>query len=238
MHELAILSYHKIGPPPEEWWSWYYVPEDVLADQLRRLRADGWEPIDAAAFLHGLRAPETLAPRSMLLTFDDAYRSFEWTALPVLRELDVPSMLFVPTDFIGGSNAFDEDVEPREDICGWTDIRRLQRAGVSIQSHTASHRAFSELRLDEQERELSGSKRVLEEMLEATVEVVAYPYGDAGTAPGALEAVLERTGYRAGCVYGGGATGLPTADRYRLPRLAMGPDTDVEHELAARMEGR
>lgn len=34
-------------------------------------------------------------------------------------------------------------------------------------------------------------------------------------------------GYRAACLYGGGPSPIPPADAYFLPRLAMGPDTDL-----------
>ncbi len=43
--------------------------------------------------------------------------------------------------------------------------------------------------------------------------------------------MLKRVGYRAACLYGGGPTRLPAADHYRLARLAVGPDTDLQEEL-------
>ena len=68
-------------------------------------------------------------------------------------------------------------------ICDWDDLRELERLGVSIQSHGASHRPFSKLSLPEQEEELTRSKTALEANLEKPVEVFAYPYGDGGTEP-------------------------------------------------------
>jgi peptidoglycan/xylan/chitin deacetylase (PgdA/CDA1 family) len=141
-------------------------------------------------------------------------------------------VLFVPTDFVGDLNGFDDDVEPPEAICDWDDLRALARAGVSIQSHTASHPAFSELTPEAQVEELARSKAALEDHLEAPVEVVSYPYGDAGRDPPALGPLLDRLGYRAGCLYGWGVSAVPVADRFLLPRLTMGPDTDLDAELA------
>jgi hypothetical protein len=62
------------------------------------------------------------------------------------------------------------------------------------------------------------------------VDLLAYPYGDPGDAQRVPEA-LERAGYRAAFRYGGGAFRLPVENPYLLPRLAMGPDTDVREEL-------
>ena len=139
--------------------------------------------------------------------------------------------MFVPSDFIGKVNSFDAGNEPEEAICDWEDLRELQRCGVAIQSHGASHRTFSELAPPEQEAEMLRSKVVLEAGLGAPVEIFSYPYGDCGLDPAGIEKMLERSGYRAACLYGGGPNLLPIADPYGLARLAMGPDTDLMAEL-------
>jgi peptidoglycan/xylan/chitin deacetylase (PgdA/CDA1 family) len=235
MRRIAVLSYHKVGAPaPGGWETWYYVPERVFADHLLTLRKGGWEVIDAAAFLAGLADPEALPERAALITFDDGYRSVREAALKCLRRFDYPAVLFVPSDFIGRSNEFDEGSEPEEPICDWDDLRKLARSGVSIQSHGASHRAFSELSPAERETELASSKATLEAGLDHRVALFAYPYGDDAGAPPDLRRALERAGYAAACGYGGGPFPLPAADPYRLHRVAMGPDTDLAAVLADR----
>lgn len=232
---LAILGYHKIGAPPASGWeTWYYVPEATFADQLRCLKEKGWQVVDVKAFLRGLAAPAGLPKRASLLTFDDGYKSIRDVALPWLLRFEYPAVLFVPTDFIGGCNSFDLGLEPEEAICDWEDLRELERRGVSIQSHGASHRPFSDLELSEQEQELLRSKSALEGGLEKHVEVFAFPYGDDGLDPKVVSKALGRVGYRAACLYDGGLNRLPILDRYRLSRVAMGPDTDLEAELESR----
>jgi peptidoglycan/xylan/chitin deacetylase (PgdA/CDA1 family) len=236
---LALLGYHKIGPAPGGWETWSYVPEAIFADHLRHLREDGWQVIDLPAFLRGLAAPETLPPRAALLTFDDGYRSNLTVAVPWLRRFGLPAVLFMPTDFIGRRNTFDADVEPEEDICTWEDLRELERAGVAVQSHGCSHRALSDLTRPEWEAEIVRSRAVLEEGLGRPVEVFGYPYGDGGRDPEEVRGVLRASGYRAACLYGGGPVPVPPADAYRLPRLAVGPDTDLPAALRALApEGR
>jgi peptidoglycan/xylan/chitin deacetylase (PgdA/CDA1 family) len=229
---LAILSFHKIGKPsPGGWDTWFYIPEGTFAGHLSYLRENGYRVIDLAAFLGSLAAPDSLPERAALLTFDDGYRSIYEVALPWLLRFGYPAVLFVPSDFIGGRNRFDADVEPDEAICDWDDLEELERSGVSVQSHGASHRRFSELTPAEQEAELLRSKAKLEARLRKTVEVFAYPYGDSGGDPQAVARALKRAGYRAACLYGGGPNPLPIADPYRLARLAMGPDTDLQAVL-------
>src|SRR6185437_280983 len=181
---LAVLGYHKIGPPPPGGWeTWSYVPEETFASHLRYLRETGWQVIDLAAFLHGLAAPQTLPRRAALLTFDDGYRSNLTVAVPWLQRFSFPAVLFVPTDFIGRRNTFDANVEPEEEICTWADLRELERAGVAVQSHGCSHRTLSDLGPREWEREIVRSRAVLEEGLGRPVEVFCYPYGDGGRDP-------------------------------------------------------
>jgi peptidoglycan/xylan/chitin deacetylase (PgdA/CDA1 family) len=241
---LAILGFHKIGEPPSDGWeTWFFIPETTFAEQLKFLQENDWQVIDREAFLRGLKAPEDLPERAALLTFDDGYRSMRTVALPWLIRFGYPAILFVPTDFIGGRNTFDA-AEPEGAICDWDDLAELERWGVSVQSHGATHRPFSQLAPADLEEELHRSKAALEEGLGKRVDVFSYPYGDDGVSsypygdaranPQVLRQVqeaLKRIGYRAACLYGGDANRLPGADPYRLTRLAMGPDTQLHAEL-------
>ncbi|MQA73298.1 MAG: polysaccharide deacetylase family protein [Solirubrobacterales bacterium] len=231
---LAILSYHKVGDPPRAAWEpWNYVPEAMLAEQLSAVHEDGWQFVELADALRGVYDPDSLPARSALVTFDDGYRSVLERGLPVLRDLGCPAVVFMPAAFIGGVSTFDRGVsEPLEPLCGWDELRELQGAGISVQSHGFKHLHFSKCDPELLEAELKRSKRMLEEGLERTVELFAFPYGDGGANPAAVTRALEHFGYRAACLYGGGAVALPTADRYRLSRLAIGFGSDVVAELA------
>jgi peptidoglycan/xylan/chitin deacetylase (PgdA/CDA1 family) len=231
---LAIVSYHKIGaePPPGDWESWYYVAEDLFMQQLEQFASAGWTFIGIDILRAGLDDPSALPGRALLLTFDDGYRSFSTTALPCLERLGHPCVLFVPTNHIGGTNVWDRDEEPDEALCGWHDLLDLQEAGVAIQSHGASHRSMVDLSPAERYEELRRSRSCLEDRLGAAVDVIAYPYGDDAGMPSSLRAALAEAGYRAGCLYGGGPNLVPLPDRYRLSRLALGPDSDLAAMLA------
>ena len=229
---LAILSFHKIGhPPPDGWETWNYIPEAIFVEQLSQLGTMGWEVIDVDLMLQGLEQPHLLPERAALLTFDDGYASMVTVTLPVLERFGYPGVSFVPTDFIGRTNVWDVDNEPEERICDWDELRHLEAGGVSVQSHSASHPWFSSLTLGELHRELQRSKAALEDGLQTPVDVLAFPYGDEGRDSGDVRQALQVTGYRAACLYGGGPSGVPVSDPYRLGRLTMGPDTDLPSAL-------
>lgn len=232
---LAVLSFHKIGRPSvPEWDTWFYIPEEVFATQLRWLRTNDWHVLSAGEFLRGLLDPGTLPERSALLTFDDGYQSMATVALPNLRRFGFPAVIFVPTAYIGGTNAFDVDNEPEERMCTWEELRWLEARGVAVESHGVTHRSLSGLSSAEQREELEGSKAVLERGLGKRVEMFAFPFGD-GCPPGALAPALCRAEYHAAFLYGDRDTYVPETppvrDPFRIDRIAMGPDTDLEAVL-------
>lgn len=228
-----MLGYHKIGPSPVGFPpTWFYIPEDTFTRHLAFLGEEQWTIIDLEAFLHGLEHPETLPDRAVLLTFDDGCKSITRAAMICLRRFGFPAIAFIPAHYIGKTNSFDSGIEPEEPICDWADLKKLDAAGVSIQSHSASHRKFSTLDLAELERELIGSKATVEAGLGESVTAIAFPFGDSGSDRAETETLLAKAGYRAAFLYGGGPLDPGRLHRYRIPRLAMGPDTDLRTALA------
>jgi peptidoglycan/xylan/chitin deacetylase (PgdA/CDA1 family) len=226
---LAILAFHKIGEPgPNGWETWYYNTAAEFSGYLSYLRKHDWRVIDVATLVRGLAEPDALPERAALLTFDDGYRSILEVATPVLRGFGYPAVVFVPAAYVGmGSHAFDADSgEPDEPLCDWDELRELERHGVSVQSHGATHRAFSRLDPTQQEDELCRSKAVLESHLQKPVELFSFPYGDGGSEPGDVRRRLERAGYRAACLYDGLVNPVPPRDPFRLSRLTLGRWTD------------
>jgi peptidoglycan/xylan/chitin deacetylase (PgdA/CDA1 family) len=229
---LAILAYHKIGAPsPVGWETWYYVPEQVFLRHLTILHDRGWEVIDADTLLRALDGSEELPRRAALLTFDDGYRSVREVALPWLVRFGFPAVVFVPTGFIGSVNTFDAGLEPEEPICDWDHLHDLERNCVSVQSHGVTHQLFSSLSPVEQANELVESKRRLEDGMRKPVTLFAFPYGDPGADERMVSTRLRSAGYRAACLYDGGLNHGPIRHPYRLARLTMGPDTDLDRRL-------
>ena len=235
---LAVLSYHKIGePPPDGWSSWYYVSEGLFAAHLGYLHDRGWPVLDAEAFIHGLRDPGSLPDRSVLLTFDDAYRSMRSVALPILGRFDLPAVVFVPAGLIGQSNDWDTGIEPRERLCDRDDLAALRAGGVSIQSHGWGHRRFSEISADEREAELRRSRTALEKEAGSSVSLFAYPYGDDGEGSPEIRAQVEGAGYSAAFLFGGGPVEMPPGDPFGIERLPVGSDTDLDALLGSVSAG-
>ncbi len=230
---VAVLGYHKIGISPGEWESWYYVSQPLLEEHVTVLIDEGFGPLGPEELIAGLDDPASLPERSFLITFDDAYSSLSVEALPWLLAGGLPAVVFVPTAYVGGLNEFDRDVEPEEPIFSWEELSSLRARGICVQSHGVSHRAFSELTEAELASEAEASKAQIERATGAPVNLFSYPYGDSGRDHAASQAILKAAGYVAAFGYGGGPAPVRSSDRFLLPRIAVGPDTDLRAELGA-----
>ena len=98
---LRVLTYRRVDFPsarPELYPGTISARPDDFARQMQYL-ARNYQVVDMADVLSTLRCGEELPPRSVLITFDDAYCDFVTHAWPVLNRHGLPVTLFVPTGF-------------------------------------------------------------------------------------------------------------------------------------------
>ena len=98
---LTVLTYHRVDDPGAEPALYpgliSATPHD-FEEQMRFLAAN-YRVISLAQLLETRETGRRLPPRSVMVTFDDAYRDFGEHAWPTLRRLGLPVTLFVPTAF-------------------------------------------------------------------------------------------------------------------------------------------
>lgn len=78
----------------------------------------------------------------------------------------------------------------------WDDIRELAAAGMDVQSHTQTHRVVQTLRPAQLQRELRGSRELLEERLRTPVRGLAYPVGYPLRGQQPIRDAVAAAGYR------------------------------------------
>jgi peptidoglycan/xylan/chitin deacetylase (PgdA/CDA1 family) len=142
-----VLAYHEVMP--ESNYA-YCVTSEAFAEQLR--------------LLESLKKNKSLDAK---ITFDDGEHSQFHNALPLLAQHGFKATYFVTPGLIGTAEKF----------LGWDDLKALQAAGHSIQSHGWSHKFLTFCSEAELAHELRASKQSLEDNLGSAVEEISVPGG-------------------------------------------------------------
>lgn len=98
---LRVVTYHRVDHPerrPDLYPGLISASPAAFEVQIDALRRR-YRTIAVDELLAVVRGQETLRPRSLLITFDDAYDDFARFAWPVLERHRVPAVLFVPTGY-------------------------------------------------------------------------------------------------------------------------------------------
>jgi peptidoglycan/xylan/chitin deacetylase (PgdA/CDA1 family) len=205
--DVLVVCYHAVSVA---WRSPLAVSPERLDQQVRHLLGRGYVP---ATFTRAVLDPP--APRTLAVTFDDAFRSVRDVALPVLRRLRVPATVFVPTARVGGEGpmtwpgleswAGGDEARELEGL-GWPELRALADAGWEIGSHSRTHPRLTELPDDALADELAGSRAQCAVATGRPCDALAYPYGAVDRR---VVAAAVAAGYRAAASPPGPPLGAP-----------------------------
>jgi len=111
------------------------------------------------------------------LTFDDGYKNFFSTALPILETLGFSATVYVVTDLIGATNLWDRDTGiSANDLMTLEEIKSCKSKGIEIGCHSATHAKLDQKSTD-LEREIGRAKKDLELALNTRIDTFCYPYG-------------------------------------------------------------
>ena len=120
---------------------------------------------------------------NVALTFDDGHESNYRLAFPLLQEVGFAATFYVVGGFV--------DQDPN--YVTSAQLREMAKSGMTIGSHTMTHRWLPTLNSTEVRRELADSKARLEDLLQQSVLDFALPGGH--YSPAILNAIRD-SGYR------------------------------------------
>lgn len=190
-----VLMYHSISQFEGDHDSLCTSPERFEAQMLylkrRNLRAVSMRELYSALNSGG-------AGRLVGLTFDDGYEDFLHAAVPVLERLGFSATVFVVAGMLGKVNTWEHRDGPRARLrlLGADGVREVSKRGMEIGSHTITHPRLSDLDPEMLVREVSDSRQMLSEVVNAPVEGFCYPYGNLNSY--AVQAA-RRAGYAYAC---------------------------------------
>jgi glycosyltransferase involved in cell wall biosynthesis/peptidoglycan/xylan/chitin deacetylase (PgdA/CDA1 family) len=216
MTDILVLSYHAVS---RDWPAAMAVVPERLEAQMRLLVSRGYR----GATLHDA-VHDPPGPRTVAVTFDDAYRSVLEEAFPILERAGFPATVFVPTDFPDaeapmswpGIQHWHDSPHVDELRClSWPQLRSLADAGWEIGSHARSHPYLTKLADDELAHELRESRERCERALERPCRSLAYPYGDHNER---VVAAARQAGFTTACTVPDALTAI---DPLTWPRVGI-----------------
>jgi len=211
----AVFMYHRFG---EDAYPSTSIRVEQFRAQLRQLEEARHPVVGLAALGAFLDEGQSLPPRTVVLTVDDAYRSVYETGFPLFREAGFTFTVFVCSDPVdAGQPAY----------MSWEQMREMAAAGVTFANHGAAHLHLTDrlagetgaAHLERVKRDILKGRRRLAEELPADSLLpgwFAYPYGEYDTAVATwlAEEGVKAFGQQSGAV---GAS----SDTRALPRFPM-----------------
>lgn len=209
--KIRILNYHKVEDVPI---SLSISPED-FERQIAYFADAGFHSISPDELYLALTEGAPLPEKSVLITFDDGYADNYENAFPILKKYGFKATIFVIAGFVG----------EKQHYLTWEQAREMEAYGISIESHTMTHRSMTELTDDQLKEELTASKAFIEAKLNKKVNYFAYP---TGTYNLHIAELARAAGYKAAFTIKYGNTDLGS-NLYALERIPIFhmPDTNA-----------
>lgn len=174
---MVVLCYHSVHPAKP-----FGKPPELFEAHLAWL-ASQCHVIDFRKTAETARAGGAARP-AVAITFDDGFADNYEYAFPLLQRYRLPATFFLTAGLIERDPAVmarfrdlfqapDADIRP----VTWANVREMRRWGMEFGAHTYGHPNLARLSRADAERELTVSRRLMEDRLGERVTSVAYPFG-------------------------------------------------------------
>jgi peptidoglycan/xylan/chitin deacetylase (PgdA/CDA1 family) len=229
---VIVLLYHRFEEHPRKGDLLAITPEE-FDKEMGEIKDAGFTVIPMQDFIAWRHGEKNIPAKSCIITVDDGYLSGYDTAWPILKKYGYPFTVFIYIDYInsGGKSI------------SWDQLEEMRDAGVDIESHTYSHShltspgygvdAPTRARVEKDikdlgregwlEKEIIGSKKVLETQLGIKVDAFAYPYGTGSNDPH-IRQIVKQAGYEVAFNVYGRRNGFSYPPYDQIGRYAIGGD--------------
>jgi len=164
---VPILMYHEVGPPGAL-TERYTVSTESFREQMQYLRDHRFRTLSLREYREAVIGGSPLAERNcVIITFDDNNVCHHSITTPILSEFGFRATFFIVSSFIDTAG----------DMLTSEQLLQIKHAGMSIESHSHTHRFLSELAPAELRTELESSRNLLEERIGQEVRFVSCPGG-------------------------------------------------------------
>lgn len=144
----------------------YVTPPSLLEEQLAWLKDNGYTGVTAPQVYDYLINGKALPPKPVMLSFDDNEGSQYTNALPLLTKYGFNATFFIMTVTID-----------KENYMTGEQLKDLDAKGFDIEAHTWDHHMVTQYTEEDNDLQLVGPKKTLEDLLGHPIRFFAYPFG-------------------------------------------------------------
>ena len=213
-----IILYHKIDKPGRGVLvRGGFTPPARFAKQMSCLKKQGFVFYSASELIDYYRENGNFPHNGITLSLDDGWQDNYINAFPVLKDLGIKATIFLVASCIGETSK--KAMAPGETErahLSRAEILEMARHGIEFGSHSVNHKWLHDLPPDEARFEVEESKKQLENLLQQSCKVFAYP---AGYYSPTVAELVQNAGYMAAFTTTYGPTGSP--DPYALNRIEV-----------------
>lgn len=243
--------YHKVSNLPlEEKVPYCNTTIAAFESQMRYLAEHKIETLSLEEAERWLSGEDRGGPGpKVVITFDDGFQDNYLYAYPILKKYRLSAIFCVIVGHVGRQSFYEHlpwDEASLADRAAhpehwrsmtWEMLREMKENGMSIGSHTLTHRSLGALKEDEVWEEVAGSKKILDARLAQETRVFSYPFGSVvyGDLNDQTEAALQKAGYAWGLTtrWKGNPRGSAP---YRLNRIPIN-DYDTLFDFKCKVYG-
>ncbi len=152
------------------------VPVQSFYEHMKYLKVNDFHVIGLSELINFISSGLTIPKKSIVITFDDGYKSIQTNALPILKEFGFTATLFVNIYFL-------EKKIPKESYwsdwqtLNWKEIIQLHESDIHIGSHALTHRKLTKVSEKDLQKEVIGSKEIIEQNIGEKIFAFSYPHG-------------------------------------------------------------
>lgn len=173
-YATTILIYHKIGDSRTPTTN---VSTALFKQQMEYLYKNHYKVLPLASVVETIKQHKKLPKKSVVITFDDGYKTVYKNAFPIIKKYLYPTTIFLPTEAV-------EKHYP--DYMTLNQIKEMQKYKADFQSHSYSHprmaykpkNASRKQYTDFIKKELIKSISFFEKYLHYKPYAFAIPYGE------------------------------------------------------------
>jgi len=225
MSRIPILFYHKINylNPKATEQCLYVRPED-FEKQMNLLKKWNYMTVSLDEVIASTKRNKEFPQKPVVITFDDGYLDNYTYAFPIMKNLGFTGTVFLTTDAVGKTMAFDESKEKIPDkFMSWEDAKKMMAFGFNFGSHSCTHKRMTKLTDEEAWDEITKSKQIIEENLSQPVKYFCYPYGDYNEN---TRNFIAQAGYKGACTTKRGMNHTPETI-FELRRIPVKKNTNM-----------